>query len=100
MFRLLMLLSIGLFLSACQTDRDRAKQAGARLGEAAALSAPDPDLPKDCRKRERSGVQLGEPIDVALLKTDQALGRANSRVARCADWHDTYRQQFGGRGHQ
>jgi hypothetical protein len=28
---------------------------------------------------------------VALIKTDQALGRANARVARCAAWHDKYR---------
>ncbi|KZM49889.1 hypothetical protein OA90_13500 [Labrenzia sp. OB1] len=69
------------------------------MGEAAAKTAP-PDLPSDCRKRERSGVYLGDPLDLALIKTDQALGRANSRIARCADWHDTYRQQFGGRGHQ
>lgn len=96
MFRLLMLLSIGLFLSACQTDRDRAVSAGARLGEAAAQSAPDPDLPSDCRKRERSGVHLGEPLDLALIKTDRALGQANARVVRCAGWHDRYRSQVAG----
>jgi hypothetical protein len=100
MFRLLVpiALSIGLFLSACQTDRERAKLAGEKLGEAAAKSQPDPGLPNDCRRRERSGVQFGDPLDVALLKTDQALGRANSRVARCANWHDTFRQSLSGGG--
>jgi len=88
-------LSIGLFLSACQTDRERAKLAGERLGAVAAKQQPEPSLPSDCRRRERSGVQLEDPLDLALLKTDQALGRANDRVARCADWHDNYRGHMG-----
>jgi len=96
MFRLLVMLSIGLFLSACQTDRDRAKLAGARLGAAAAQAKPDPDLPRDCRKQERSGVQLGDPLDIALIKTDRALGHANARVTRCAAWHDRFRDQMSG----
>ena len=96
MSRLPAILLISVFLSACQTDRDRAMSAGARIGAAAAQSQPDPPLPEDCRKRERSGVSLGDPLDLALIKTDQALGRANSRVARCAAWHDTYRSSLGG----
>ena len=47
-----------------------------------------PALPAECRKRERSGVKLGERADVALLKTDQALTRANGRVVNCAAWYD------------
>ncbi len=47
-----------------------------------------PNLPDDCRKQERSGVRMGEPLDTALIRTDRALGRANARVKRCADWHD------------
>ncbi|UES51170.1 hypothetical protein GFK88_17060 [Roseibium aggregatum] len=96
MNRLPVMLLISVFLTACQTDRDRAISAGARIGAAAAQSQTDPPLPEDCRKRERSGVVLGDPLDVALIKTDQALGRANSRVARCANWHDTYRNSLGG----
>ncbi|WP_346908564.1 hypothetical protein [uncultured Roseibium sp.] len=46
------------------------------------------DLPDDCRRQERSGVRTGEPLDTALIRTDRALGRANARVRRCADWHD------------
>ncbi|WP_286182999.1 hypothetical protein [Labrenzia sp. R4_1] len=80
-----------LFLSGCATVEDRAIEAGDRLGKAAAEALPDPALPHDCRRQERSGVQEGEPLDVALIKTDQALGRANARVRRCAAWHDEFR---------
>ncbi|WP_353621055.1 hypothetical protein [Labrenzia sp. R4_2] len=86
-----MLLLVLLLLSGCATVEDRANSAGDRLGEAAAEAQPDPALPHDCRRQERSGVQEGEPLDVALIKTDQALGRANARVRRCAAWHDKYR---------
>lgn len=51
-----------------------------------------PDLPEDCRRRERSGVSEGERLDAALLRTDAALGRANARAARCAAWFDAYRE--------
>ncbi|EEE44274.2 hypothetical protein [Roseibium alexandrii] len=86
-----MLLWIALFLSGCATVEDRANSAGDRLGKAAAEARPDPALPGDCRRKERSGVREGEPLDVALIKTDQALGRANARVRRCTAWHDNYR---------
>lgn len=83
-----------LFLSACATDRERAKNAGTALGRVAG-SAGWPDLPTDCRRLERSGVRPGDPLDTALIRTDQALGRANARVRRCAGWHD---QVAGGIG--
>lgn len=50
-----------------------------------------PDLPGDCRAEERSGVVLGERLDAATLRTDQALNRANQRVRRCAGWYDDLR---------
>ncbi|WP_055673624.1 hypothetical protein [Roseibium alexandrii] len=78
-------------MSSCATVEDRATSAGDRLGKAAAEAKPDPALPADCRRKERSGVREGEPMDVALIKTDQALGRANARVRRCAAWHDGFR---------
>lgn len=86
------------FLAACTTD------SAGRLGRAAATSAKaglteqaiaagrqTAALPADCRLRERSGVQAGDRLDIALVKTDRALGRANDRVARCAAWHDAGR---------
>lgn len=78
---------MALFLSACATDKERAQRAGAALGVIEAQKVW-PNLPDDCRKQERSGVRMGEPLDTALIRTDRALGRANARVKRCADWHD------------
>ena len=82
-------------MAACGTDSaarlGRAAEAGAKAGlvdqALGAGRAADP-LPADCRIRERSGVVAGERLDIALIRTDRALGRANDRVARCAAWHD------------
>lgn len=85
------------FLNACQTAEGRLAAAGRTQAEASLVeqaleaSRVSPPLPADCRKRERSGVADGDRLDVALVKTDQALGRANARVARCAAWHDGLR---------
>lgn len=83
-----------LFLSACATDKERARNAGAELGQIAGQTAW-PDLPEDCRRQERSGVRKGEPLDTALIRTDRALGRANARVLRCAGWNDQIRNGIG-----
>lgn len=98
-------LSALIFSTGCATDRAmrladaRAEQAQAGLVEQAAGIAEAEragsrdlaTLPEDCRRRERSGVSEGERLDAALLRTDAALGRANARIARCADWHEHYR---------
>jgi hypothetical protein len=80
-------------LSACATADSRLQQAGQKTGLLAA-SAFLPDYPVDCRKRETSGVRAGEPLDLALIRTDQALGRANARVTRCSRWYDTIKSEF------
>lgn len=76
----------------------------ARLNEAARSSAASgvveqaletnrqlPTYPADCRRWQPSGVQEGDRLDAALLKTDQALTQANLRVRRCAEWYDGLR---------
>ena len=89
-------------LAGCGTDRAVRLQEAARSDVASRLveqaieaGSGVPDLPPDCRRRERSGVAIGDRLDVALLKTDSALGRANARITRCASWHDEIRK--GGR---
>lgn len=47
-----------------------------------------PALPFDCRTTEKSGVSMSDRLDVALIRTDRALGRANDRILRCAEWFD------------
>lgn len=51
-----------------------------------------PELPADCRILEQSGVRVGDRLDVALLKSERALGRANARVERCAEFYDSIHQ--------
>lgn len=83
------------FLAGCGTDSEKllyravadTERAGVVDQALAAGRVTDP-LPDDCRQRERSGVRSGERLDIALVKTDRALGRANDRVGRCAAWHD------------
>lgn len=93
MFAALMALS----LSACGTVDGRLQAAAETQGHIEARRDL-PDLPEDCRKRERSGVRAGEPLDTALIRVDQALGRANARVKRCADWHDQIKDGIEGGG--
>lgn len=92
-----------LFLSGCGTaDQARLDQSArttaqaGQVGDAITAARALPDQPADCRRTERSGVQPGDRLDVALVKTDQALGRANQRTTRCADWYATLQAARGG----
>lgn len=89
---------MAILLSACASASDRLGQA---RGEEARADLVDealevgglPDLPADCRRREVSGVTVGDRLDVALLKSERALGRSNDRVTRCAAFYDVLRGQ-------
>lgn len=71
-----------------EAERDRAR--ADLVGEALDVAAL-PELPADCRRREASGVRIGDRLDVALLKSERALGRSNDRVMRCAVFYDQVR---------
>lgn len=81
-------------MAGCATVSGRLQAAGEAQAEASlvpqaiAEASKRPKLPDDCRKKERAGVQLGDRLDVASIKYDRALGRANARIERCAEWHD------------
>jgi hypothetical protein len=81
------------FLTGCETVDSRLERA-AELDAAIAGARELPDQPEDCRKVERSGVAVGDPLDTALMKTDAALGRANRRVVRCAEWYGDLKHGF------
>lgn len=94
-----------LSLTGCGTDRalfNRAAVDKARAGQVeVALAAAEksvqearrmPLLPSECRKQWRSGVQLGDRLDVATKKTDIALGGANKQINKCAAWYDATRR--------
>lgn len=92
---MLLAASTPVFLAGCATTDEQARLGNAlatadaiRLAQSALA---DPAAPADCKKLERSGVRVGDRLDVALLKTDQALGRANSRVTRCWEWYQRTR---------
>jgi hypothetical protein len=87
---------MAILLSACASAGDRlgrarGEEARADLVDEALGVAALPDLPADCRRREASGVKVGDRLDVALLKSERALGRANDRVTRCAGFYDEVR---------
>lgn len=92
--RLLTALSLTVSLAGCVSaeqkmrDAARKKAAADQVGAALESAGARPPLPSDCRKLERSGVKVGDRLDIALVKTDAALGRANQRVTRCAGWYD------------
>ncbi|OAB57598.1 hypothetical protein AY599_18235 [Leptolyngbya valderiana BDU 20041] len=87
-------------LSACATGDPQARldmaarqQADASLAVAAARRAARiPEWPADCRRHERTGVEPGDRLDVAALKGDQAVGRGNARIDRCAAWYDDLKE--------
>lgn len=96
-----LLLLISMSLTGCGTDRalKRASEAAAKAAEASstarALEVAQeaskqslPPLPAYCRERERTGVQGSDGADIALVKSDRAVGRANARTDACARWYD------------
>lgn len=80
------LLLVTSLLSGCTTASQKTIQAGRIDGRLKATVLPN--YPTDCRKIEKSGVKKGDRLDIALKRTDNALGRQNKRVARCAKWYD------------
>ncbi|WP_415715975.1 hypothetical protein [Roseibium sp.] len=84
-------------LTACATVDDRLQSAAIQTAKVEAEKTL-PDYPADCRRKARSGIRAGEPLDVALIRTDQALGRANARVQRCASWYDEIKYGFARSG--
>lgn len=80
-----------IFLTACGPNSREQIAAAAKARAQIEAAQSWPDLPSDCRRVSRSGVQAGDRLDVALLKTDAALSRQNARTRRCADWFDGVR---------
>lgn len=56
--------------------------------EAIAEGKKLPDQPPDCRRKEKSGIVLGDRLDAATIKAERALRRANARSGRCSAWYD------------
>ncbi|TYC50652.1 hypothetical protein FMN50_22790 [Rhodobacterales bacterium] len=82
-------------LSACETV-DARLQASVEQAALTEATKHFPQYPADCRRKERSGVRNGDPLDVALIRTDNALGRQNDRIRRCSGWYDELKAGFKG----
>lgn len=73
--------------AATKANADLVGQAIDQAAVQRAASRLLPDQPSECGHYVRSGVEASDRQDVAIVKTDVALGRANARGAACARWY-------------
>ena len=86
-------------MAICCAGCDPTDQRLANAGTAAGTRKAErtlPDLPEDCRRKSRGGVQIGDRQDTALLKLDNALYRQHARTDRCAAWYDQLQAGLAG----
>jgi hypothetical protein len=95
--RVLTCLVFATLVSSCATDRNRLsaveqiKAQDAVIAELIRINAkkvPIPSQPPECRGPVRSGATEADRVDVALIKQDRALGKANATLAACAALYD------------
>jgi len=86
-------------LSACESSKLKKELEDASRREQIAKTALEqldktrelPKIPSDCYKREKTGIVLGDRLDVAQAKTEDALDRTENRLGRCVRWYDRLR---------
>lgn len=82
-----------LFLSACANSQALVEKAAKEKVKADAatkivvIAKKLPAQPAECGKKEASGAALGDRLDIAWKKAENALSRSNARGARCAGWY-------------
>ncbi len=89
---LLALLTIS-FLSNCARLDRRIEAAGA-LEAAREATRELPPYPPRCAQLQRTGVQLGDRLDIVSQKQDDALVRYARQVTACAAWYDRLKAGF------
>ncbi len=87
---------MAIFCASCAPADHAAALRPAASDQASAQPVVLPALPSACRAKIRSGVQIGDRLDVALRKTDNALARQHTRVDGCAAWFDELRDALAG----
>lgn len=81
------------FLISCAGTDARLNEAARNQGQI--LATRDlPEYPEQCRRIVRSGVNVGDRLDVALLRTDNALTLHQSLTRECAAWYDELKDRF------
>jgi hypothetical protein len=94
------LMAVVLALSGCASNKQILAEAEKEKAKAEAsvrvikVAKKLPDQPKECGKEEKSGVVLGDRLDIAWRKAENALTRSNSRGARCNAWLNNLRAGF------
>ena len=100
-----------IFISGCATDeqvgldRAAAQVAEAGLIDRAIAVADKPavkisPMPDRCGQREVSGVLQTDRLDIAVVKSDAALGRANTKIGECFKLANSKIAIANGRGRQ
>lgn len=93
-------------MSACGTDRDlirqleQVKAENAALEQAVAIGSQRAELPaqpQKCRGPVKAGVTPQMRVDAALLRQDDAIGRANALLKACAEFYDKVQKYHGGK---
>jgi hypothetical protein len=88
-------------LAGCTTTSQRIGDAAAtevnagQVAGALAATRDMPSMPAYCHQKSLSGVEDGDRLDVALVKTDAALTRANDRSRFCWQWYEDQRMDKG-----
>lgn len=80
-------------LSGCITAKKQALLAAKAAGELQASNTL-PNYPSECRRLMRSGVRDGERLDIAVERSDIAIGEQNKRTRRCAAWYDNTKKAY------
>lgn len=87
-------------LSGCVTSQEKIEKAAAEKAKAEAsvrvitVAKKLPPQPAECGKKEASGAALGDRLDIAWKKAENALSRSNARGARCAGWYNNLKAGF------
>ena len=94
---------MAMFLASCETAKQKRFNEAQRqiaiseqVEEVIDKVSSLPEYPQDCKVFEKSRVKSGERLDLALVKTDRALSRANSRVKRCSEWYEDLKKSREG----
>lgn len=92
--------AVVLLISGCASNQAKLEAAAKDKAKAEAsvrivqIAKKLPPQPAECGKKEASGAALGDRLDIAWKKAENALSRSNARGARCAGWYQNLRAGF------
>lgn len=82
-------------LAAAKSEQTKAEVADRALAEATALLDQKlPQMPPVCKERVLVSMQRNEPLDLLVLRYDDALGKSNDVNTFCYQWYQRVRAAF------